>query len=63
MTTAELLALAGRAQQGDQSVLPALREVLQNPALVDILGGDLARHTQQTLITKVSGDSLLQKKP
>jgi hypothetical protein len=57
----ELLALTDRAQKGDKSALPALRELLANPAAVDLLGGDLARQAQLTLIDKYSGQNLLVK--
>jgi hypothetical protein len=55
----ELLALTDRAQKGDKSALPALREFLKEPALVDALGGDLAKQAQLTLINKFSGQNLL----
>jgi hypothetical protein len=57
----ELIALTDRAQQGDRTALPALRELLEEPDAVDRLGGDLARLTQQTLIDKFTGDNLLLK--
>jgi hypothetical protein len=57
----DLLALADRAQKGDKTALPALRELLSDPALVDVLGGDLARQAQLTLIGKFSGKNLLFK--
>src|SRR5262249_6069492 len=56
-----LAALVNRAQNGDETVLPALREILKTPALVDVLGGDLARQAQLTLIAKFSGKSLVFK--
>ena len=34
----DLRALADRAQKGDKTALPALRELLKEPALVDALG-------------------------
>lgn len=55
----ELLKLTDRAQQGDKSTLPALRELLAAPGVVDLLGGDLARQAQYTLIDKFSGKNLL----
>jgi hypothetical protein len=55
----ELVALTDRAQKGDTTALPALRELLKEPAAVDLLGGDLARHAQLTLIGKFSGKNLL----
>src|SRR5262245_37801866 len=57
----ELLALTDRAQKGDKTVLPALREVLKDPDAVDLLGGDLARQAQLTLIDKFSGKNLMFK--
>jgi hypothetical protein len=57
----ELVALADRAQKGDRSCLPVLRDLLQNPVAVDLLGGDLARQAQLTLIDKFSGKNLLYK--
>jgi hypothetical protein len=55
----EFLALTDRAQKGDKTALPALRELLKEPAAVDLLGGDLAKQAQQTLINKFSGKNLL----
>src|SRR5262245_40894727 len=55
----ELLALMDRAQTGDKTALPALRELLKDPAVVDALGGDLAKQAQLTLINKFSGQNLV----
>jgi hypothetical protein len=55
----ELLALTDRAQKGDKTALPALRELLKEPAAADLLGGDLAKQAQLTLINKFSGQNLL----
>jgi hypothetical protein len=57
----ELLALTDRAQKGDKTALPALRELLKEPAMVDPLGGDLAKQAQLTLINKFGGQNLLFK--
>jgi hypothetical protein len=57
----DLLALVERAQDGDQTALPALREVLKDPALVDALGGNLATQVQYRLINQFSGGNLLFK--
>lgn len=57
----ELLALTDRAQKGDETALPALRQLLADPVLVDLLGGDLARQAQLTLIDRYSGKNLLVK--
>ena len=58
-TSDELLALADRAQKGDTTALPPLRELLKEPAVVDMLGGNLAKQAQLTLINKFSGQNLL----
>src|SRR5262245_28894418 len=55
----ELLALMDRAKTGDKTALPALRELLKEPAVVDALGGDLAKQAQLTLINKFSGQTLV----
>src|SRR5262245_29967602 len=60
-THEELRALTDRAQKGDKTALPALRELLKEPAAVDLLGGDLAKQAQLTLVTKFSGQNLLFK--
>ena len=39
-------------------MLPALRELFKDPALVDFLGGDLAKQAQVALILKFSGRNL-----
>jgi hypothetical protein len=58
----DLQALIDRGQKGDKTALPALWEVLKDPAEVDRLGGDLARQAQLTLINKfISGQNLLFK--
>jgi hypothetical protein len=57
----EFLALTDRAQKGDKTALPALRELLKEPSAVDLLGGDLAKQAQLTLINKLAGQNLLFK--
>jgi hypothetical protein len=45
-----------RAQGGDASALPALREMLkQSVGLVDMLGGDLARQAEAALVVRAAG--------
>jgi len=39
-----------RAQSGDESTLPDLRQLLSNRGNVDLLGGDLARQAERSLI-------------
>jgi hypothetical protein len=55
----ELMALIDRAQKGDETALPALRDLLKEPAIVDATGGDLAKLAQQKLIDKFSGQNLM----
>jgi hypothetical protein len=57
----EIRALLDRAQAGDKTILPKLRELLTIPANVDSCGGDLAKQAQFTLIVKFSGKNLLWK--
>jgi hypothetical protein len=60
LTSAEnLRALVDRAQAGDASTLPALRDLLRDPGMVDSLGGDLARQAEQSLIKAAAGKNLL----
>jgi hypothetical protein len=48
-----------RAQSGDAAVVPTLRRLFDNPAAVDMLGGDLAREAQNQLIRKFAGKNHL----
>jgi hypothetical protein len=52
------LALVDRADKGDEAALPELRKWMRNPNLVDILGGDLARHAEQLIINAAAGKRL-----
>jgi hypothetical protein len=54
-------ALLQRAEQGDASALPAVRELLKNPKAVDLLGGDLARQVEYSLIKDAVGKNLAFK--
>jgi hypothetical protein len=54
----EVLALVKKAEKGDLSTLPALRACMKIPEMVDLFGGDLARHAQVTLISKLCGKNL-----
>jgi hypothetical protein len=58
-TKSELQALSKRAQNGDVTALPEIRELLKDSEAVDRLGGDLARQAQLILIRKFSGKNLL----
>jgi hypothetical protein len=56
-----------RAEKGDETAFPALREVLKealkDPAAADLFGGDLAARAQQALIHKYSGKNPLLEEP
>src|SRR5436305_2030287 len=54
----DLSKLVKRAQIGDASALPAVRKLLEDPAAVDILGGDLARQAEHSLIDAAAGKNL-----
>jgi hypothetical protein len=58
MAPEELMALVKRAEGGDQSTLPVLRQMLEQPSVVDLFGGDLARQTERWLIDKAAGKNL-----
>jgi hypothetical protein len=51
----DVCALAGRVEQGDKTALPALRELLKDPEVVDRFGGDLAVRVQQRFIARFLG--------
>jgi hypothetical protein len=53
----ELQKLLDRAQRGEEGTLPAIRELLKEPNMVDAFG-DLATHAEQTLVRKLSGKDL-----
>jgi hypothetical protein len=57
----ELRKLIKRARAGDASTLPALRKLLQDPARVDMLGGDLARQAELSFILAAAGEDLAFK--
>jgi hypothetical protein len=54
----ELRELVGRAQQGDVTVLPRLKEFLDGHPEVWQELGDLARHAEEAMIRLVAGDNL-----
>jgi len=47
-----------RAHSGDESTLPVLRKMLEDPATVDALGGDLARQAELSFIEAAAGKNL-----
>jgi hypothetical protein len=53
-----LTALASRAQNGDETALPALREFFERPGAVEAIG-NLALMAQESLISKYCGKNLL----
>jgi hypothetical protein len=48
-----------RCQAGDESTVPVLKDLLQNPATVDLLGGDLAAAAERRLAKAVSGQGTI----
>jgi hypothetical protein len=46
-----------RAQRGDETTLPVLRELLQKPHMVEACG-NLATHFEHTMVRKMSGKDL-----
>jgi len=57
-TADEAWSLVKRAQAGDSTTLPELRRLLQTPAYVDALGGDLARQAEASFINAAGGKDL-----
>src|SRR5262245_2362601 len=55
----ELRRVVERARQGDASVLPELRRLLDGNAELWRRVGDLARHAEEGLIGLAAGDNLL----
>src|SRR5829696_410180 len=55
---AELRKLLDRAHSGDKSTLPAVRQFLREPSLVDSFGGDLARQAELSFIDTAAGKDL-----
>lgn len=54
----ELAAFVKRAESGDRTTLPMLRELLQTPKLIGLFGGDLAATAQRSFIKAIGGDNL-----
>jgi hypothetical protein len=57
---ADLRKLMSRAERGDATALPELREFFKNPDLVE-LTGNLASHAEKSLVRVCYGDNLLAK--
>lgn len=49
--------LIDRAQKGDRSILPQVREVLKSPEVADALG-NLARRVEATMVASVTGGNV-----
>jgi len=54
----EMEKILQRARKGDESALPAVREMLKSAGAVDRLGGDLSRMAEQALIRAATGENL-----
>lgn len=50
--------LLKRAAKGDRATLPAVRKLLENPAYIDLLAGDLARWAETSFVNAISGEDL-----
>jgi hypothetical protein len=54
--------LAERAEKGDSTAMPALREMMQKvPAVVDLLGGNLAQQAEASFVRAAAGENLAFK--
>jgi hypothetical protein len=51
----EVKKILQRARNGDEKVLPVVRQLLQQPGAVDRLGGNLPRMAEQSLIAEATG--------
>ncbi len=47
-----------RAEAGDVSTLPAIREILKDPRQIELLGGNLAKTAEKSFIEALGGKSL-----
>jgi hypothetical protein len=50
-----------RAREGDASTLPSLKKLVEDPAIVDALGGDLAAEVQESFVSAAAGKNLAFK--
>jgi hypothetical protein len=58
MTREEFRDLIQRAQQGDESTLAQLQEVMKSPTAVACFGGYLAKTLEMTVVTRAAGKNL-----
>lgn len=54
-TPEELQALLKRTQAGDPKTLPVVRKMLENPANVEVFGGNLAEAAERAFATAIAG--------
>jgi hypothetical protein len=54
----EMIRLVKRARRGSEKCVPVVRELLKDPAKVDVLGGDLATQAQLALVHAAAGKDL-----
>jgi hypothetical protein len=52
------MALLKRAENGDKATLPALRNLVKRPEVLDICGGDLARQVESSVVRRAAGTNL-----
>ena len=50
-----------RAREGDVATLPALKKMVEDPNIVDSLGGDLANEAQESFVSAAAGNNLAFK--
>ena len=58
LSPAGLRLLMERVQKRDAQALVALEKMLEIPAVVDLMGGDLARQAEYALIKQAAGDNV-----
>ncbi len=54
----ELKGMLKRAESGDQAALPLVKQIVEFPGGIDVLGGDLAKTAEQSFILALSADNL-----
>lgn len=58
-TKEDYRSLIEKASKGDESVLPVLRELIQqSPSLIESVGGDLPKTIERTILGSMAGDNL-----
>ena len=58
-TAEEVRELLKRATKGDRATLPAVRKLLEDPANIALLGGDLALYAQRSFINALTSENLV----